>query len=310
MRKEFEFISKDGVTCVHAAEWIPETVPCAVLQICHGMVEYIERYEEFAAYLTDRGFYVVGHDHLGHGRSIQSESHYGFFHESNGNEYVVGDIHQLRCITEKKYPDSPYFMLGHSMGSFLLRQYLLTYSNGLCGAIIMGTGYKSAGILNGGMVLCRLVAAIKGWKYRSKFINNLGLGSYNKKFEPGESPKDWVTSDPEKRNDYLRDPLCSFVFTVSGYYQMFKGMKKLTRKENLAKMIMTLPVLLVSGKDDPVGDFGRSVQKVYQQFQEAGLNDVSIKLYDGDRHEILNETDRKQVYEDIVQWLERTNKKR
>lgn len=308
MRKEFQFLSKDGITRIHAAEWIPADNIKGVLQICHGMVEYIERYDEFAEFLSKRGYYVVGHDHLGHGQSIQSEEFYGFFSEHSGNEYVIGDIHQLREIVQKKYPGIPYFMLGHSMGSFLLRQYLADYSGGLCGAIIMGTGYKGAFILNAGMLLCRLFAAGKGWKYRSSFINNLGLGGYNKKFEPGESTKDWVTSDRVKRGEYLSDPLCSFVFTVGGYYQLFLGMKSLTRMENIAQIDKLLPVIFVSGEEDPVGDFGRGVRKVFEQFRQAGIRDTTILLYEGDRHEILNETDRQQVYEDLLNWINGVNK--
>lgn len=303
MRKEFQFLSKDGVTVIHAAEWIPEREPVCVLQICHGMVEYIERYDEFAEFLADKGFYVVGHDHLGHGQSVQSEDNYGFFHESSGNEYVIGDIHQLRAVTEEKYPGKPYMMLGHSMGSFLLRQYLTAYSKGLSGAVIMGTGYKNAVTLDAGRLLCKTIAAFKGWRYRSPLINNLGLGSYNKRFEPGESPKDWVTSDKDKRSEYLKDPLCSFIFTVGGYYQMFTGMKVLTNQKNIDKIEKTLPLLLVSGEDDPVGDFGRGVEKVYEQFKQAGIQKTEIHLYRGDRHEILNERDRKQVFEDIYKWF-------
>lgn len=292
------------MTEIHTVEWIPKNEPIGVLQICHGMVEYIERYDEFARFLCDKGYYVVGHDHIGHGQSIQNEENYGHFHEKSGNEYVVGDIHQIRVLTEKKHCKVPYYMLGHSMGSFLLRQYLTEHSKGVSGAIIMGTGYKGAPIINGGIILCKMVAAFKGWNYRSGFINNLGLGGYNKKFEPGESPKDWVTSDKQKRKEYLEDPLCSFMFTVGAYCQLFTGLKTLTVKDNLAKMDKALPILFVAGEDDPVGDFGKGVKKVYHQFRAIGMRDVSIKLYPGDRHEILNETDRTEVYEDIVRWIQ------
>ena len=146
-KTEFYYPSGDGHTEIHAIEWRGEGQIKAVLQVCHGMVEYIERYEAFASYLTDRGFVVVGHDHLGHGKSVADEEDYGYFPKESGNEYVVGDIHTLRRKTEKKYPGIPYFMLGHSMGSFLLRQYLLFYAEGLSGAVIMGTGYQPLPIL-------------------------------------------------------------------------------------------------------------------------------------------------------------------
>jgi len=267
------------------------------------MVEYIDRYHEFAAYLADRGIYVTGHDHLGHGQSVCNAGEYGYFPQPDGNKLVIGDIHRLRTITKEKYPDVPYFMLGHSMGSFLLRQYLTMHAKGLSGAVIMGTGHQPLLILQAGQLVCRLTAAVKGWKYRSQFVNALSFGSFNKKFEPAETPKDWVTSYKPIRDIYVKDPLTSFTFTVGGYYQMFEGMKVLDRKGSVEKIRKDLPVFFVAGQDDPVGDFGKGVQRIYEKYKQAGIKDVSIKLYKDDRHEILNETDREQVYEDLYEWF-------
>ena len=162
MKREFFYPSADGETDIHAVEWIPEGEVKAVLQISHGMVEYADRYDAFAAWLAQRGWYVTGNDHLGHGKSVTSEEKYGFFHVPDGNACVIRDIHALKERTGKKYPGVPCFMLGHSMGSFLLRQYLLRYGRGLAGAVIMGTGYKGKPILLAGQLLCRLFAAVKG----------------------------------------------------------------------------------------------------------------------------------------------------
>ena len=304
MKQEFYYPSRDGKTQIHAIEWVPEGKIKGVLQICHGMVEYIDRYHEFAEYMSENGYYVTGHDHLGHGKSIQSEEELGYFDETRGNQYVIGDIQKLREMTMKKYPDAPYYMLGHSMGSFLLREYLTMYGKGLDGAVIMGTGYQSALILNAGQLVCRVIAAFKGWKHRSRFVDNLSFGSYNKRFEPAETTKDWITSDREKRQKYVEDPLCSYMFTLGAYYQMFEGMKVLTKKESLERIPKDLPILFVSGKDDPVGAFGKSVTKVYEKYKSAGIHNVSIHLYQGDRHEILNEVDREKVYHDILRWIE------
>lgn len=304
MKKEFCYPSRDGVTQIHAVEWIPEGEVKGVLQICHGMVEYINRYHEFAEYMCERGYYVTGHDHLGHGQSIRNEEDYGYFEEKKGNQFVIGDIQKLREMTIEKYPDVPYYMLGHSMGSFLLRQYLTMYGKGLSGAIIMGTGYQRSAVLNMGQLVCRVIAAFKGWRYRSRFVDKLSFGSYNKRFEPGETSKDWITSDKDHRQKYVNDPLCSFMFTLGGYYQMFEGMKVLTRKESMERIPKDLPVLFVAGADDPVGAFGKGVEKVYKKYKTAGMQQVSMHLYEGDRHEILNETDREQVYEDLYQWIE------
>lgn len=303
MKQEFYYLSSDGQTKIHGIIWRPEKQAKAVLQICHGMVEYIDRYNDFAQYLAERGVCVVGHDHLGHGKSVQSEEHLGFFHESHGNQYVITDIHKLRRMTEQDYAGVPYFMMGHSMGSFLLRQYLTMRAEGLAGAIIMGTGYMPYGLLAAGQMVCRSIAAVKGWQYRSEFVNQLGMGGYNKQFEPSESTKDWITSDEEMRKKYEADPLCSFIFTVNGYYQMFEGMKTLTKKSAMDKIPGSLPVFFVSGAEDPVGSNGEGVARVFHKYEQAGIQDVEMKLYPKGRHEILNESNREQVYEDLYQWI-------
>ena len=302
-KREFIFPSTDRRTKIHGIEWIPDQEVKAVLQIAHGMVEYVDRYHEFAAFLADKGIYVVGHDHLGHGQSVNSEAEYGYFPQPDGNKMVIGDIHKLRKLTEEKYPAVPYFMLGHSMGSFLLRQYLTMHSNGLAGAIIMGTGHQPLMILKAGQFVCKITALIKGWKYRSELVNSLSFGSFNKKFEPAETPKDWVTSYKPIRDVYVKDPLTSFTFTVGGYYQMFEGMKVLDTKGSVEKIRKDLPVFFVAGADDPVGDFGKGVQRIFEKYKAAGIQDVEIKLYKDDRHEILNETDREVVYEDLYSWI-------
>ena len=305
MRDEFYFPSKDGNTEIHTIEWKPDKEVKAVLQICHGMVEYIERYDEFAQFLCDKGYYVVGNDHLGHGKSVQAKSEYGFFNEKYGNVCVLGDIHTLRQRTAKKYPDVPYFMLGHSMGSSLLRQYIEMYGNGLAGVVLMGTveDHSKAALLFGKR-LCRIMAAFRGWHYRSKLVDDFAIGGYNKKFKPARTQADWITSDYERLEKYATDPLCTFRFTVNAYYNMFLGMINMQRKESVYMIPKGLPVLFVSGAEDPVGGFGKGVRKIYEKYRAAGIQDVALRLYTGDRHEILNETDRQQVYEDLLGWFE------
>ena len=193
MKHEFYYTSRDSVTKIHAIEWLPDRDIKGVLQICHGMVEYIDRYDEFAEFMSEHGYYVVGHDHLGHGKSIQTEADLGYFDERKGNQYVIGDIYQLQEMTRKKYPDVPYFMLGHSMGSFLLRQYLTMYAGGLAGVVIMGTGHQGMLTLCAGRMICRIIAAFKGWKYRSTFVDNLSFGGFNKKLAQMPEYQDLMT---------------------------------------------------------------------------------------------------------------------
>lgn len=304
MKKEFYYPSKDGRTKIHAVEWIPEGDVTAVLQICHGMVEYIERYDEFACFLNEHGYYVVGHDHLGHGKSVVSKEKLGFFHEERGNACVIGDIHSLRKFVQKKYSDVPYFMLGHSMGSFLLRQYIGLCGNGLAGAIVMGTGDKSNLILSVGKIVCRLISFGKGWEYRSELVNNMAFGGFNKKFSHETNGSNWLSRNPVNAQNYAKDPLCNFVFTVNAYYQMFCGIQAVNHQEKNGKIPRTLPIFFVAGKEDPVGNFGRSVENIYKNYKSCGIKDVSIKLYENDRHEILNEVDRKTVFADLLDWME------
>lgn len=305
MKDEFYFPSKDGNTEIHTIEWKPKGEVKAVLQICHGMVEYMNRYDEFADFLCGKGYYVVGNDHLGHGKSIQSKKEYGFFNEKYGNACLLGDVHTLRQRILKKYPNVPYFMLGHSMGSTLVRQYIQMYGNGLHGVVMIGVvSDEKPGMLRIAKRLCRVLAVFKGWHYRSEFLDNLAIGRYNKCYKHARTRADWVTSDTERLDDYVADPLCSFVFTVNAYYHMFSGMLKMQRKENVYMIPKTLPMLVAAGSEDPVGDFGKGVRKVYEKYKAAGIQDVSLRLYAGDRHELLNETDRRQIYLDLYEWLE------
>ncbi|MGN1413326.1 MAG: alpha/beta fold hydrolase [Anaerovoracaceae bacterium] len=305
MKQDFYFPSADGLTTIHASEWIPEGTVRAVLQISHGMVEYIGRYDRFARYLNEHGFYVVGNDHLGHGASVVSNEKLGYFKDPDGNECVIADLDQLRQITEKKYPDVPYFMLGHSMGSFLIRQYMMLHGEGLAGVIVMGTGCQPGVVLAAGKGLCRILAAMKGWEYRSSLVDSMAFSSNNKKFEPGRTPQDWLTKDEAIVDAYRADPWCTYKFTLNGFYQMFRGIQFDQNPDNIAKIPKSLPILVVSGADDPVGGFGKGVQAVYDGFQAAGVKNVEMVLYDGDRHEILNETDYAMVYGDLLTWLEK-----
>ena len=202
MKNHFYYPSQDNQTQIHAIEWIPKCGVKAILQISHGMVEHIERYDAFADYLSKRGFYVVGQDHLGHGASVTDDEKHGYFHDTHGNEHVIGDIHKLRQITTSRYPNVPYFMLGHSMGSFLTRQYITMYGAGLAGVVIMGTGNQPLALVRLGKLLCRIVASVKGWTYRSTLINNMAFGGYNRKFRPARTPMDWISRNPENVDNY------------------------------------------------------------------------------------------------------------
>ena len=305
MKREFTYPSKDNLTKIHAIEWIPEKKVRGILQIAHGMVEFIDRYDRFASFMASQGFYVAGNDHLGHGKSVTDESQFGYFAKHDGNFCVLGDMQRLRIHAQKQYPDVPYFILGHSMGSFLVRQFIEKYGEGLRGAIVMGTAWQPAATLDLAIGLTSVFQQSRGGHYRSETINNMALGSYNRSFEPARTKSDWLTKDEAVVDAYEANPLNQFVFTVNGYYNLFRGLRYAERQSNLDKIPKDLPILVVSGENDPVGDFGKGPRMVAQSYMETGIQDVTLKLYPNDRHELLNELDKETVDRDLLEWIER-----
>ncbi|MFA9422636.1 MAG: alpha/beta fold hydrolase [Sedimentibacter sp.] len=302
-KEEFYYDSADKKTKIHGIKWVPDGKIIGVLQIAHGMLEHMERYDDFANYIADKGILVTGNDHLGHGSSLLTEEDRGFFCDVDGNKAVIEDIYKLTEIVKNQHGGVPYFLLGHSMGSFLIRQYITIYNQGIDGAIIVGTGNQPYALLKSGIFITKFMAFIKGWRYRSKFVDNLAFGSNNKRFEPSRTKLDWLSKDEKIVDEYINDSRISFVFTLNSYYNMFKGMVCLYDKNNLEKMSKKLPIIFLSGEQDPVGNFGKDVLKLYDSFKQLGMKDLSIKLYKDDRHEIINETDRIIIYKDIENWI-------
>ena len=308
-KTEFTFQSSGKLADIRAVKYEPEKSVRAVLQIAHGMDEFIDRYDGFAEYLGDKGFLVVGNDHLGHGGSVKSKDDWGYFGE-NGNQVLLDDMYKLTEAVKKEYADVPYFLLGHSMGSFYARQYIAEHGDALNGTIIMGTGFEPEYKLKAAMLMCRTIALFKGWRHRSNLVNSLAFGAYNKRFEPARTPSDWLTKDEKIVDWYRNEPRCTFVFTLNGYYNMFTGILRLHDKELMNRVPKDLPLLFVSGQEDPVGSFGKEVEASVEYMKDLGIRDVRLKLYQNDRHEILNETDKETVYEDLYVWLnEMINKK-
>lgn len=303
-REELYFDSRDNENKIHAMRWIPDVDrPVCVLQIIHGMAEYVERYDEFAREMAKKGILVVGEDHLGHGKSVGEKGTYGYFCERDAATVVVRDSHRLKKMTQEKYPGVPYVILGHSMGSFILRNYLCRYGTGIQAAVIVGTGMQPKPLLLMGKTVAAIQKVFCGSKHPSKLLNALSFGSYNKRIAGHRTVMDWLTKEEKIVDAYIKDPLCGFTFTVNGFQTLLELVNRLYKKENLEKMPKDLPVLFVAGKEDPVGDYGQGVEKAYRSFQDIGMKNVRMKLYEGDRHELLNESVRKKVYEDIYQWI-------
>ena len=303
VRSEFTFPSADGRTAVHAVEWLPEGEVRAVLQISHGVAEYILRYEPLAEYLTARGFAVVGHDHLGHGSSVAEGAARLYFGPRGSWNWVVDDIEHRRVLAKKRFPGVPYFLLGHSMGSFLARTYLIRYPGTVDGAILMGTGQMAPAIVAGGKAVAAAETRRLGEDRSSPLVMQLAFGAYNKKFAPNRTGFDWLSVNPANVDRYIADPLCGENPTIGLFREMLGGISFISKPENLKKMNLSTPILFISGAMDPVGDCGKGVRRAYRSFREAGVRDVSCKLYPQLRHEILNEECAETVYQDLCAWL-------
>ncbi len=307
MRETFHFTSADGRTRISAGRWAPEGEPRFILQIAHGMVEFIDRYNDFAEFLAGHGVLVVGHDHLGHGDSVTSKDEWGYMGDRNPSGILVEDMHALRVLTQKQHPGLPYFMLGHSMGSYLLRKYLALHGAGLAGAVVMGTGDVPGALAGFGAGLCSLIGKTRGWHTRSPLLAKLAMGggAYRKFDATGKEPeRSWLTRDTEIVRRYYAEPRCTFTFTASGYRGLMEAVGFAGKPANIARIPHGLPVLLISGEQDPVGDLGEGVKRVDAKMRAAGLTDVTLKLWPDCRHEVLNELNRAEVYAFILDWLE------
>ncbi len=301
--QEFTFLSSDGKHQVFARECVPDGEVRGVVQIAHGIAEYIDRYIPFMQFLAENGFVAVGNDHLGHGKTAQTDGERCFFGEEKGWDLVVEDMDRLRETEAKKYPDVPYFLLGHSMGSFLARTYIIRYPNALHGVIISGTGQNPGAVIAGGKLIAKLERSKHGANYPSMRINKMAFGSYTKRYENVRTSLDWLSRDPAVVDAYVADPLCGMPASAGLFLDMMNGLQYIWKSENLNRMNKAMPVFFYSGDMDPVGNYGKGVKKVYDRFLKVGMRDVLLKLYPEGRHEMLNEINKEAVYEDILSWL-------
>ncbi len=301
---EYFFPSSDGKTLIHVNQWTPAGRDIVgVVQIAHGVAEYGARYEPFARFLCANSFVVVANDHLGHGQSLIENAPMVYFGEEDGWRHVVDDIEELRRRTAKAFPDKPYFLFGHSMGSFLSRTHLIRYPGVLSGCVLCGTGHQSAPVIAGGKLVADREIKRLGKKAYSAMADDLAFGAYNKAFAPTRTRFDWVSANEANVDAYIADPLCGGDTSLGLFRDMLDGLACITKQSNINKMDKDLPVFFIAGDRDPVGGMGKGVQKACACFRKAGLKDVSIKLYHGLRHEILNEASRQYVYKDVLDWL-------
>ncbi|MBW1898606.1 MAG: lysophospholipase [Deltaproteobacteria bacterium] len=300
----FKFKTKDNAD-IFTYKWLPdnEKEMKAVVQLSHGMAEHGRRYERFAGELTGSGYGVYINDHRGHGKTAGSVEALGFFADENGWNLVVEDMHQLTGIIKENHPDLPVFLLGHSMGSFLSRNYIYLYGNKLKGVLLSGTA-GDPGLLGAiGILLAKRECKKKGKKTKSPLLDKLSFGSFNKAFKPARTDFDWLSRDDKEVDKYIDDPYCGEVFTAGFYLDLLGGIKAINLKSNTNLVPKDLPMFLFAGDMDPVGKNSKGVKQIFKAYEKAGILDVSCKLYNEGRHEMLNETNREEVFSDIIKWL-------
>ncbi|MBQ4290953.1 MAG: lysophospholipase, partial [Clostridia bacterium] len=303
--REKRVLSSDGEHELVGTVYLPDGAPKAFFHVVHGMKEYIGRYDGFLKTMAEKGYLAFGYDHLGHGRTAKDASELGYIAPKDGWLRLVDDVAAFGNAMKNEYPSPlPYYLMGHSMGSFVVRLAVTEYPRLATKLIIMGTGGPNP-IARLGSGVVSAVKTFRGEKHVSALLDNLSFGQYNERF-PNEGSVAWLTKDPEVRERYLKDPFCSYSFTASAMGDLIRLTRECNRPEWSNQVGDSLPILLLSGEEDPVGEYGAGVRTVFERLKEAGKNAEMI-LYPGCRHEILNDTSREQVIADIVRFLEQNN---
>ncbi len=286
-------------------EWKGAGENRGIVQIVHGMAEHIDRYDGVAEALAAAGYLVVGHNQMGHGPEAEIK---GYFGKKDGWQHLKQDVQILRERTQKKYPGLPYFLMGHSMGSFIVRSYLPEHGEGLAGCILSGTGHYSKSTARSGIQMARVAVSGGREKKESALIDRVGFQTANKPFAPNRTGFDWLSRDEKEVDLYVADPCCGFLFTGAGYLAFFQGLEELQDLPALEKIPPDLPVLMISGEKDPIGQMGKGVRKVAGQLLKAGIRDLTVRLYAGARHELFHETNREEVFRDLTAWVDMKNR--
>lgn len=310
------YASHDGASTIRALLWEPDRVgaaerPRGLVQLVHGMSEHVERYAGFAEHLCSEGYVVCANDHIGHGKTAARADDLGHMPLEAGEDVLLHDVDALRELATERLvaacgclpEEIPYVIFGHSMGSFITRVYLTRYALGVRAAIICGTGQQPRALSAAGKVLTRGIARSRGERYVSELVDGMGAGSYGRAIKDARTDVDWIATDPEVVDEYRRDPLCGQKFTVGAYHTLSSLVADATDPALAARVPHALPLFLVAGAEDPVGDCGRGVERAAEMYRRAGIERVDVKIYPGVRHEILNEPLKAEVHRDVCSWL-------
>ena len=294
--------ASDGIP-LHTNRWLPDGPPKAVVQIAHGMAEHAARYARLGEALTAAGYAVYANDHRGHGATA-SEPDHGYFADRDGWATVVEDVRAVTRFAQDEHPGLQVFLLGHSMGSFLARAYVIEDSRDLAGLVLSGTAGDPGLLGKAGLGVARAESRLRGRRHVSALLDKLTFGQYNAAFKPNRTDFDWLSRDDAEVDLYVADPLCGQTFTSGFFADLLAGLAGINDRRRVARVRRDLPILLVAGDKDPVGDNGKGVRAVREQYASVGVADVTCTLYPGARHEIFNETSRDEVTADVVAWLD------
>ena len=299
MESSFWLTMEDG-TELYCKKWFMNgNKPKAIIQLAHGMAEHINRYDEFANYLLEKNFFVIGNDHRGHGKTAEKSGMQGFFAGKDGFSKTTNDLYEMTRSLKETYPDTPIFMLGHSMGSFLVRNYIQLHSDQIHGVILSGTGYYPKSLSIFGKSLASILPPTK----ESNLMNQLAFNNNNKKISGNKNGYEWLTRDETIVRKYMDDPFCGFVPTGSFFFDLLSGILFMQNKKNNKTVRKDLPLLIVSGDADPIGNNGKGIWKIADSYQKSGLQHVSIMLFSDGRHELLNEINREEVFDALCKWI-------
>ena len=305
-KEEIRYDSRDRETRLYACMWIPEGKPKAILQVVHGMSEAIERYDEYANWMAERGIMVIGNDHLGHGKSKTPDGTWGYFCKRDPATVVVRDVHRLKKTVQEQNPGVPIFIMGHSMGAIIAREYISRYGTGISGAILQATGMQNMGAVKTATLIAKCIKAFRGDKYQSKLINRIAFGHYNDRIKKPCPEYAWLSANEENIKKYADNPAYGFIFTVNGFLTLGELIRRTQDEDDMYNIPKNLPIMLACGSEDPTAGYGRGIKQLYRIYKNmCHIEDLTLKIYDGMRHEIHNEIGREKVYEDEYAFITR-----
>jgi alpha-beta hydrolase superfamily lysophospholipase len=275
-----------------------------IIQISHGMAEHAKRYGRFAKALNKAGYAAYAHDHRGHGKTIEKPEDTGFFAEKNGWSLVVDDMNVLNQTIKDAHPTLPIYLFAHSMGTFISQQYASKHGKNIAGLMLSASIYNAGFLRKVGLLISKVERLRIGARGQSKLLNAMSFGDFNKPFKPNRTGFDWISRDTAEVDKYINDPLCGFIVTTQLWVDLLQGLGVMALAETHKRVPSTLPILLITGGDDPVTQKGKTVNELRLAYEKAGVKNVSVKKYTDGRHESLNETNRNEITADIIAWLD------